>query len=743
VRSRAAVLLFLLASTGLAPSARAGEREDAVALLRRLASVPGVSGSEQRVREAIRAALPSWATPEVDNLGNLTVTVGAGAPRRLLLARMDEPGYVVAAIEPSGYLRVQRLATEPLPALFDQFHLGQPVVVSTRRGDVPAVVAIYSTHLWRGEGPPITAPVTDEDLVIDIGARSDDAVRAAGVGVLDPVVIARRLVDLADGGIAGPFLGVRAGCAVLAGLLARLEPAKVKGTLTVAFATQGFVEARGAGRLASRLELDEVIVVDPLRATPGGGPALAVPGKGPFSPALYARIVERAAGLGIALQSVTSDRPGQGEIFQKRAQVAQLGAPVRYPVTPAVIVDGRDLVAAARLLQSLVEDGPPAAIDRAAVPAERVPAAASDAAPTRSGAPVAGAATGREGAFAILKQLVETPGVSTHEERVRDAIRRLLPAWAKAEVDARGNLRIVAGPERGARQLLFIAHMDETGYLVTRIADDGMLEVKPVGGFYEMLYEGQVVLVHAAQGDVGGVVPPRADYVAGGTAPMAFGGAQVRVDLGTRDRAASERLGVAPGDMLTIPKAFQHLAGTMGSGRAVDDRAGCTALLLALRALDPRRLRNRVTFAFSVEEETGLDGAAALAKELASDAAKGPKPDLAIAVDTFVSSETPLERHGLARGILGRGPVVRAIDNSNITDRSIVDRILALAAQANLPIQAGLTRGGNDASVFPALGVPAAAISWPTVYSHSPVEVIDERDLERLGDLVRVIAERW
>jgi len=743
VRPAAAVLSFYLVSTALVPCAGAGEREDTVALLRRLADVPGVPGYEQRVREAIRASLPTWAAPEVDNLGNLTVTVGSGAPRRLLLARMDEPGYVVTAVEPSGYLRVQRLATEPLPALFDQFHLGQPVVIATRRGDRAGVVSIYSTHLWRGEGPPITAPVSDEDLYVDIGARSDDAVRAAGVAVLDPVVIARRVVDLGGGGIAGPFLGVRAGCAVLAGVLSRLEPAKVKGTLTIAFATQGFVEARGAARLANRLALDEVIVVDPLPATPGRGPAVAVPGQGPFSPALYVRIVERASGMGMTLQSVTSDRPGQGEVFEKRVQVAQLGAPVRYAVTPGVVVDGRDLVAAAHLLQSLVEDGQPAVMEQSSGGIEGAPATAAEAAQGRPGSPAAIPAAGRVAPFAILKQLVETPGVSTREDRVRDVIRRLLPAWANPEVDTRGNLRVDAGPERGAHHLVFIAHMDETGYLVTRIADDGMLEVKQVGGFYELLYEGQVVLVHTAKGDLGGVIPPRADYVAGGSAPTGFGGAQVRVDLGTRDREASERLGVVPGDMITVPKTFQRLAGTMGSGRAVDDRAGCTALLLALRALDPKRLRNRVTFAFSVEEETGLDGAAALVKDLAPDPAKGPKPDLAIAVDTFVSSESPLERHGFAVGILGRGPVVRAIDSSSITDRAIVDRIQAVATQANLPIQSGLTRGGNDASVFPARGVQAAAISWPTVHSHSPVEVIDERDLERLGDLVRAIAERW
>ena len=172
-----------------------------------------------------------------------------------------------------------------------------------------------------------------------------------------------------------------------------------------------------------------------------------------------------------------------------------------------------------------------------------------------------------------------------------------------------------------------------------------------------------------------------------------------------------------------------------GSGRAVDDRAGCTALLLALRGIDPKTLRHKIIFAFSVEEEIGLEGAKALAQTL--------RPDLAIAVDTFVSSDSPLERPAFARAVLGKGPVVRAIDSSNITDPAIVDRVMALARQAGLPVQYGLTRGGNDGSVFPEYGVPNLALSWPTVHSHSAVEVINEKDLDGLGALVRAIAERW
>jgi len=347
-------------------------------------------------------------------------------------------------------------------------------------------------------------------------------------------------------------------------------------------------------------------------------------------------------------------------------------------------------------------------------------------------------AAGREsGSFGTLEILVNTPAVSTREQPVRDRIRSLLPAWARPEVDAKGNLLVTAGPAKAAKTLLFIAHMDETGYLVTAIREDGALEVKPVGGFFETLYEGQVVQVHTAKGDVGGLVPPRQRYfeAAAAESPAAFGKDQVRVDVGASSRAVTESLGVVVGDPVTVPKSFRRLHGSFGSGRAVDDRAGCTALLLALRGIDPRSLRHKVLFAFSVEEEIGLEGAKELARTL--------RPDLAIAVDTFVSSDSPLERPAFAHAILGKGPVVRAVDSSNITDPALVDRVLSLARQAGLPIQYGLTRGGNDGSVFPEIGVPNLALSWPTVHSHSAVEVINEKDLDALGALVRVIAERW
>jgi putative aminopeptidase len=375
--TRRAWLLAVLAALSHAPVAASTPAEIG-ATLHRLVAAAGVSGYEGPVRAVIRASLPSWAAVEEDNLGNLTVTLGSGSPRRLLVAHMDEPGYVVTAITEAGYLKLQRLARAPLPALFDQFHLGQPVLIGGRGGMVPGVTVVYSTHLWRGEGPPIQKPVSDEDLFVDVGARSAGEARAAGVAVLDPVTIARRTVDLAGGRIAGPALDDRAGCAVLISLLRSIEPVKVRGTLTVAFSAQELVDARGAARLAARLEPDESIIVDspgaPVEApgarapgaspasgpareilAPGGGPVVGVP-TGGISADLHRRALERAARIGVTVQNVVYADLGDGAAFGRGVRVLPLGVPVLHPGAPAQVASAGDVEATARLLKAMVEE---------------------------------------------------------------------------------------------------------------------------------------------------------------------------------------------------------------------------------------------------------------------------------------------------------------------------------------------------------------------------------------------------
>lgn len=329
----------------------------------------------------------------------------------------------------------------------------------------------------------------------------------------------------------------------------------------------------------------------------------------------------------------------------------------------------------------------------------------------------------------VLAPLVEAYGVSGSERPVRAVVERLLPTWARAETDTAGNLWVHAGS--GEPLVAFVAHLDEIGFLVTGIQDDGQLTLEPRGGFFASLYEGEPALVHTSGGVVPGVFPPR-DSVTTRRSP-----GPLRVDVGTTSRNATLALGIAPGATVTMPKQYVRLAGTRATGRAMDDRVGCTALLLALGQINPARLHHEVVFLWSVREEIGLEGARAAASAL------GTTPARVHAIDTFVSSDAPLELRTYAFAPLGDGPVIRALDNSAAAPVALVESLRALARRARVPLQYGTTSGGNDGSTFLPWGVPDVAIGWPMRYSHSPVETVDLRDVVRLADLVRVIAERW
>jgi putative aminopeptidase FrvX len=329
----------------------------------------------------------------------------------------------------------------------------------------------------------------------------------------------------------------------------------------------------------------------------------------------------------------------------------------------------------------------------------------------------------------VLAPLVEAYGVSGSEGPVRETVRRLLPAWAHAETDTAGNLWVRVG--QGDPVVVFVAHLDEIGFRVAAVRDDGSLELEPRGGFFAALFEAQPALVHGERGDVPGVFLPRDSGFTRHTPPP------LRVDVGAGARAAAVALGVGPGATVTMPKQYVRLAGTRATGRACDDRVGDAALALALRHLDRAALRHQVIFIWSVREEIGLEGAAVAARSL------GTTPKRVHAIDTFVTADSPLELPNFAVAPLGLGPVARALDNSSITPPAYVDSLLALARTRSIPLQVGTTNGGNDGSMFVPYGVVDVAIGWPMRYSHSPVELIDLKDVASLADLIQATAEAW
>jgi putative aminopeptidase len=332
-------------------------------------------------------------------------------------------------------------------------------------------------------------------------------------------------------------------------------------------------------------------------------------------------------------------------------------------------------------------------------------------------------------AQSVIAPLIESYGVSGSEAPVRETVKRLLPAWAQTETDTAGNLWVRVG--RGDPVVVFVAHLDEIGFLVDSILDDGTLRLRTRGGFFPSLFEAKAALVHTGRTDVPGIFLPRDTGFTRRAPPP------LRVSVGTTTRAATAALGIAAGSSITMPKQYVRLAGTRATARSFDDRVGSASLLLALRRLDRAKLKHQVIFVWSTREEIGLEGAAAAARQL------GTTPRRVHAIDTFVSADAPLEVPNFAVARLGAGAVARALDNSSITPPAYVDSLMQLARARGVALQIGTTNGGNDGSTFTPYGVVNIPMGWPLRYSHSPAEVIDLKDLVSLGDLVRAIAEDW
>ncbi|MEO8089303.1 MAG: M20/M25/M40 family metallo-hydrolase [Gemmatimonadales bacterium] len=654
----------------------------------RMASLSAVTGYERALVDTVLRLLPGSAR---DRAGNAYLTLGAGSGRRLVVCPLDEPGYVVGGVGADGYLTLRRVAGRVGP-LFDQQLEGHRVTILGRRGPIPGVVAVRSIHLTRGR-PVADDPFTVDDAYVDVGASSRQEAAGLGIGVLAPVTLTKRPQSYGAGLLAAPAAGRRAACAALL-LAARQSSAAAKTIppVTVAFAVEQELSQRGLGTLANAYgPFDETLIVD---GRPGARGALQ---QGPEPDTLIS--------------------------WPKLGRVTRWSLPVAYAGTAVETVSLGD---AAALRDSVVSwIGADSAASSAAEPAPG---------PTRV------ERRGRPGpapkALAevvnVLAPLVESYGVSGMEGPVRALVEQQLPSWASTQTDTAGNLWLTVG--KGEPTVVFVAHLDEIGFRITAIRDDGSLDLTPVGGLFPSLWEAKPALVHTGGTPVPGVFMPRDS---GSAAELKRTPPFLRADVGMTSRAATEALGIAVGHTLTMPKQFVRLAGTRATGRSFDDRVGSAAQVLAVRRIKPDLLKHTVIFLWSTREEIGLEGARAAANAL------GLRPVRVHAIDTFVSADSPLEATNFGLAPLGRGAVARALDNSSVTPPALVDSLRTLARARGIPLQVGTTNGGNDGSVFAGYGVPDVPIGWPLRYSHSPAETIDLGDVTSLAQMIQAVAEDW
>jgi len=327
--------------------------------------------------------------------------------------------------------------------------------------------------------------------------------------------------------------------------------------------------------------------------------------------------------------------------------------------------------------------------------------------------------------FDLLRRLSEAPGIPGREEAVRDLIRGELGALAeRSHVDAMGNLIVDAGGPDGAPVVMISAHMDEIGFVVSHVDEQGFLRLQNLGGFDTRNLFARLVMVHTRKG------APRLGVLNPGVKPVHIASAEDRtkvpelsdfvVDLGLpADTVKSE---VRVGDMVTLHQPFVDL-GDVVVGKALDDRSGCWVLLETLRRLESPAVR--VVGVFSVQEEVGLRGAITSAFAL--------EPDVGVALDTTLAVDTPGTKPHQAVTRLGQGVGIKVSDSSMISQGWLVDAMADLAERHEIAHQFEvLPRGGTDGGAIQRSrgGVPTVTLSNPSRYVHTVTEMLSKADLE-------------
>lgn len=318
----------------------------------------------------------------------------------------------------------------------------------------------------------------------------------------------------------------------------------------------------------------------------------------------------------------------------------------------------------------------------------------------------------------ILKKLSLCYAPSGREQLVTELIKKEVKDFAdEVYTDNLGNL--IVHKKGVGKKIMFAAHMDEIGVVITFVDDKGYLRFSDVGGLYTKYMHGKrVVFANGTEGVVS--TEPKNDKNSM---------LKMYIDIGASSKEEAEK-SVNVGDMAVFCGGFTEQENVI-IGKALDNRAGCYALIEALKRV---KSQNDLYFVFTVQEEVGLRGARTAAYSI--------NPDTAIAVDVTDTGDTPNCDSVAVK--FGAGAAIKVMDYSVICDSDVKNSLLQLAKKKDIPYQLEvMTEGGTDAGVmhFSRGGVKTGGISIPTRYIHSPSEMIDKSDLESVIKLIGAFAE--
>jgi endoglucanase len=324
--------------------------------------------------------------------------------------------------------------------------------------------------------------------------------------------------------------------------------------------------------------------------------------------------------------------------------------------------------------------------------------------------------------FDLLKRISETPGAPGFEKHIRNLIVEEVTPWVDdLQVDNMGNV-IAYRNGREKKKVMLAAHMDEIGFIVNHIDDDGFLRFIPLGGFDPKTLTSQRVVVHGEQ-DLIGVM---------GTKPVHMMSDEEKkrqvkiedffIDLGMPKEEVEKYVQV--GNPVTRNRELIRM-GDCVNGKSLDNRISVYILIEALKAVHQQDLPFDVYGVFTVQEEVGIRGAQVATQEI--------QPDFGIAIDTTIAYDVPGAQSHQNVTKLGRGAAIKMLDATAIADYRMVEYMKEVAARHQVAWQPELmAKGGTDTGMVQRMtrsGSIAGAVSVPTRHIHQVIESVNNQDI--------------
>jgi endoglucanase len=339
--------------------------------------------------------------------------------------------------------------------------------------------------------------------------------------------------------------------------------------------------------------------------------------------------------------------------------------------------------------------------------------------------------------FSIVKTLTELPGPVGNEGAVQDWIEARWRGFG-AEVQ-RTKVNNVLGRVGGnGEKLVLLAHADEICYVVKSITDDGFVHFGPYYGDTAgrpqkgIIPLSQPAAIITSTGIVEGVFATPSGHVLSPTVRNEFKyeWSDWFIELGCGSREEVEQLGVHIGCKIIWNPTTRRIGANLITGKAMDDRVALAIATLAGERLFGRDdLRFEVWIASSVQEENGLIGAASLFDTVPF--------DRCIALDVGLTGDIPGVDSRNFTSKVGDGPVVVYSDSSVHYSWDFCQELVAIGQANSIPVQRGVFQNyGSDGAALFRRGAATALLAYPTRYTHSPIETVDERDIEATVDLI-------